>query len=327
MQKRLFIRWTISLAVLFGILWFTFQYRVELSNGLRLIQHTPIRYWISLVILEGIFILMLAMSNKSLYTALRTPTYLSDQVHLVLASGVANRIIPLAGASGMSAFVWLAARLGIPVYTSIQLTGISIVIGTIQGLPILLVPLWNVSAYWKGSTVAIDTALWIVAITTILFFAGIAFTTSLRLIRAIETWSQKYPSASKWVHILLETRETIRWMIRFPLKWLPSLLYLMALYPIRIFMLYIAFQGVGIHAPTISLVIIGYAVSLLLSSASFVPTSLGVFEISLTMAYYAVGFPLAEATAITLLYRFATYWLPIPVGLLSWWVLRKEERI
>ncbi len=65
----------------------------------------------------------------------------------------------------------------------------------------------------------------------------------------------------------------------------------------------------------------------LISITSFVPGSLGIFEIGMTAVFKSFGIPWSDGLALTLFFRAFTFWLPMPIG----WVLyghymRKFER-
>ncbi len=66
------------------------------------------------------------------------------------------------------------------------------------------------------------------------------------------------------------------------------------------------------------LVLLAYVVSLALSLVPITPGGLGFVEAGLTSLLVLAGAAPDQAVVATLLYRLASFWLPIPLGLLAW---------
>jgi uncharacterized protein (TIRG00374 family) len=73
------------------------------------------------------------------------------------------------------------------------------------------------------------------------------------------------------------------------------------------------FHGLGVAAPFLS-VFVGFVLTKIISLLPFTPGSLILYEGSMTFFYVHFGVPVAVAAVVTLLYRFLSFWLPIPVG-------------
>lgn len=73
------------------------------------------------------------------------------------------------------------------------------------------------------------------------------------------------------------------------------------------------------------LVLLGVFLSMVAGSLPVSPGSLIVYESAMTYFFTLLGVPLHAAMIVTLLYRFFTFWLPIPVGLLLYRRLQKES--
>lgn len=78
-----------------------------------------------------------------------------------------------------------------------------------------------------------------------------------------------------------------------------------------------ALVAVGAHVRP-SLVLIAYVASLALTLVPVTPGGLGFVETGLTSLLVLAGASADQALAGTLLYRLASYWLPIPLGALAW---------
>jgi len=87
--------------------------------------------------------------------------------------------------------------------------------------------------------------------------------------------------------------------------------------------LYVAMLALGFPA-SLPAAIIGYIVMVLLLIASPLLRGLGAIEVSMTYVLNRYGLPLGAAAAVTLLFRFFEFWLPLLAGMLTF-VVRKDN--
>ena len=87
--------------------------------------------------------------------------------------------------------------------------------------------------------------------------------------------------------------------------------------------LYICMLALGFHA-SMPAAIIGYIVMVILLIASPFLRGLGTIEVSLTFILKQFGFPILTAAAITLLFRFFEFWLPLIAGIVSFITKKKS---
>ena len=160
----------------------------------------------------------------------------------------------------------------------------------------------------------------------------------------------KLPSSSKLlvilaivaavVGIIMVTRQGRRFAAR---KLLPSLkssvasLGRVARSPVRLTLLFggsalvtLAYVGglvasVKAFGVSASIVQVGavYLVSSLIAAASPTPGGIGAIEAALAAGLTGIGIPNGPAVSAVLLYRLATYWLPVPPGWYSWRLLQR----
>ncbi len=103
-------------------------------------------------------------------------------------------------------------------------------------------------------------------------------------------------------------------------------LLLTAIYAVRVLMLELCFMALHTHLG-LGAAIYAYSLTLLFSVVSLAPTTLGVVEVALTTTLGWFGVPVPLALAGTLLYRIASFWLPIPAGLLCQMFLGNRVRV
>jgi uncharacterized protein (TIRG00374 family) len=85
-------------------------------------------------------------------------------------------------------------------------------------------------------------------------------------------------------------------------------------------------KGFHVDMP-FALVAFGLLLSLVIGALPISPGSLIVYESAMTYFFTRLGAPVHAALIITLLYRFLTFWLPIPIGLLVYRNLQKKRKI
>lgn len=81
--------------------------------------------------------------------------------------------------------------------------------------------------------------------------------------------------------------------------------------------LYAALLAVGARPP-LYVALIAYSAAQLLGQIPLTPGGLGVVEAGLTGTLALAGVAAAPAALATLAYRLASYWLPLPIGLIAW---------
>ena len=96
------------------------------------------------------------------------------------------------------------------------------------------------------------------------------------------------------------------------LKWLLDLGVLVA-----------ALAAVGSH-PSLPLVLLAYCVAQLLAQIPLTPGGLGFVEAGLTGTLALIGVDGGDAVLATLAWRLWSYWLPVPIGGIAYWVFRRR---
>jgi uncharacterized protein (TIRG00374 family) len=76
--------------------------------------------------------------------------------------------------------------------------------------------------------------------------------------------------------------------------------------------------------PDPSLVLLAYVAAQLLGMIPLTPGGLGFVEAGLTGLLTAAGIKAGDAALATLAYRLVSFWVPLPFGLLSWWLFRRR---
>jgi len=91
-----------------------------------------------------------------------------------------------------------------------------------------------------------------------------------------------------------------------------------------IFSLYFVFHALGFPI-RLDVLLVGYVITNYIVSLLLMPEGIGVTELSLSAVYTSLGVPPGTVVVATLLFRFIAFWLPIGVGLLAMWDLRRKS--
>lgn len=91
----------------------------------------------------------------------------------------------------------------------------------------------------------------------------------------------------------------------------------------NIFTLYFSFLIFGFR-PNLALLIFGYTIGIVLPLFTLMSETPGVMETSLTLIFVELGFPAHIALFSCLLFRLFSFWLPLPIGIFSYFKLKKQ---
>jgi uncharacterized protein (TIRG00374 family) len=81
--------------------------------------------------------------------------------------------------------------------------------------------------------------------------------------------------------------------------------------------------GLG-TSPDPALTLLAFAAASVLGLLPFTPGGLGFVEAGLTGTLALAGVSAGNALVTTLVYRLLTFWLPLPIGAVSWFVFRRR---
>jgi uncharacterized protein (TIRG00374 family) len=95
----------------------------------------------------------------------------------------------------------------------------------------------------------------------------------------------------------------------------------LAIFGADVFTAYSLFQGMGVSVSFFE-VMLCLACTKIVSLLPFLPGSLVLYESSMSLFFVALHISLGSAIIVTLLYRFLSFWLPIPFGLLLYYKWR-----
>ena len=128
-------------------------------------------------------------------------------------------------------------------------------------------------------------------------------------IKKIRDHSQHVPLALEQIKTTMDMDSLKPQQIHF---WL-ALFWQIMIQIVNMFTVYFVSQAVNLPL-SIPAVIVVYSLTKLIAMASFTPSGIGFFEVTMTLLLASFGITTGAAIVMTLLTRAFTFWIPIPVG-------------
>ena len=239
-----------------------------------------------------------------------------------LAGNAASRIVPGGAATGTVVQASMLINSGLPaagVGGALGAAGL-LTTGMLLALPVLAVP-----AVIAGAPLAHELELGLVfslAVAVVLVGVGFAVLKWDRVVHVLARgvgWLlarvlRRGSPAGVAARVLTERDRVAQ---AFDGRWLRSLAAAAGNRMFDYAALVASLVAVGAHVRP-SLVLVAYVASLALALVPITPGGLGFVETGLTSLLVLAGASTDQALAGTLLYRLASFWLPIPVGAVAW---------
>ncbi|KUO94974.1 lysylphosphatidylglycerol synthase transmembrane domain-containing protein [Ferroacidibacillus organovorans] len=278
--------------------------RGELTRSWPYLLHANGFSIATLLALQLMYFLLQGASGRVLFLTMQQRVPLLLLTVLYTLQTMYNAVLPLSGASGTAAFIFWGKRLGYGLKESTATNLWSLTLSYVSLVPLLLICLFAALTA-NGQVANLIKAGLLVAVAVSL---GI-----LLLFYLISRFGQKSKRAS---HTLTILREEWKRMQHHPISFLFACVYLFLVYVVRMIMVYTAFQAIHVPIP-FWLAVLAYSITSLLVLVSLAPTTVGVVEAVLASVLHSYGIPLSIAIAGTLMYRFVSFYLPIPLGALA----------
>lgn len=246
-----------------------------------------------------------------------------------LASNAFGRVVPGGGAAAGALQYRMLVDAGAPRGTTA--TGLTaanlLTFGVLLGLPVLAVP-----AILDGR---VDSAIrsllvWAAMILLALVAGGIVLVVTDRPLRWVGANAQRLrnrlrrsrPPMTGLPDRLVRERDLIVRVVGE--RWKRALSASLGKALLDFAVLLVALEAVGAN-PALPLVLLSYVAAQLLAQIPITPGGLGFVEAGLTGFLALAGVAGGDAVLATLAYRLFSYWLPIPIGGLCWWLFRRRH--
>ncbi len=245
-----------------------------------------------------------------------------DSMRIASLNVFAAHILPVGEAGGMAAAYHFYRKMGVDTEKFIFLTICWTAITHLLLILLFIVP----SFFLQSITAALNTSIIFisVAIATLvilsLYISRHHLFGKLKKMFGKYKWAKPFFSFAKNRKTYTKRIKDHPWLITQSL--IASLLY----YAANISTLAFSFLALGTF-PDITVIIFAYAASLLFSKITLAPAGIGAAEASLILIFLEAHIDPTIAIGATLIYRFISFWLPIPAGFFSFYSLKKESKL
>jgi hypothetical protein len=241
-----------------------------------------------------------------------------------LAGNAISRIVPAGGAAGGAMQFDLLNQAGItPTRAATSVTAVSLIsTATLMGLPVLSIPVILASgapvdrSLFRVGSFALGACVAAIAGGTVLLFTDRplvllgAFAQRVR-----NALLRRRPPLTDLPSRLVDERDLIRRVLG--AGWWQALICAAGNWLLDLVALLVALAAVGAQ-PRASVVLLAYVVAAFLGMIPITPGGLGFVEGGLIATLGLAGISTADAVLATLMYRLASYWLPLPAGALAY---------
>jgi uncharacterized membrane protein YbhN (UPF0104 family) len=320
------MRARIILLVITGIsLYFVFPSLIQVFSSWDELVHLRPWWLLPMVVLRVLsFAALCDLQRICLQTSVWRPVVASQ-----LVGNAFSKIVPGGAATGAALQAPMLVGAGIPaarVASALAAANV-ITFSTLLALPVLSLP-----AILAGVPVdpGLENAAWLGAAGFVLVAAGTAVLAAfdrplIALGEAIQSARNRLakrrpPLTGLPERLVRERDETMRSIGG---RWWRALLTALGWWLFDYGALLLALAAIGAD-PEPSLVLLAYTGASVLSMIPFTPGGLGFVEAGLTGLLALAGVPPAQAALATLAYRLVSYWLPLPVGAVVAFVLRRR---
>lgn len=341
-RRILTAAWGAAILILVGVL--AWQQRGEILKALPYLAHANAELLVVIVLLESLYFWLQGWAVRKLYSLYDREVPTLPLMGMFVTATMMNEVLPTSGASGTAAFIVWGERLGYGLGDTVKVSvWLSLLSYATLG-PILVICTRALYVLPTGAKAVLVAALWVVGASVAIFglvslaiwafvhgedhsqsvrarFRAFTLSNLGPVLLRVGGWrnhARSYTSAEL-------SKEWSRARAK-PGGLYLSFALLTAVYGVRILMLQLCFTALHQTLP-LSTAAYVYALTLLFSLVSFSPTTLGVVEVALTTTLGWFGTALPVAVAGMLLYRLASFWLPIPAGVaFQWWLGRLAKR-
>ncbi|HET6865742.1 MAG TPA: flippase-like domain-containing protein [Solirubrobacteraceae bacterium] len=240
-----------------------------------------------------------------------------------LAGTAFSKVVPGGAAAAAALQARMLSQAGVApaaIGTGLTAAGL-LLLAALAGLPLLALPAVLLGRHIPDGL--LQAAAIGLAVFVVLFVIGALLFANDRILRAIGRALQaadrklrpRHAHGDELPDQLLEARDLLRRSLG--QAWLRAVATAAGRWIFDFLSLYAALLALGARPP-LSIALLAYCAAQLLGQLPLTPGGLGVVEAGLTGALALAAVPAATAALATLAYRLASYWLPLPVGLVAW---------
>jgi len=287
-------------------IWFINHEHTQLADVKRVLLDADWKFVVAGIVLTVVYILLQGLMYVASFASIRHRISLISSVVLFLKRNLISIFLPAGGISSLAFFTGEIEKKGI---TKSQIHFASAVYGFVGILSVIVVaiPIFIYSLIVGG----IGSGEWVA------FFSMVALIALIYLIYksfvkkgVFYRWLVKTFSFFEVISIDIQNNRISK------KHFFITLFYSVLIEFAGIAHLYVAMTALG-YTPSLFAAFLGYIVSVIFLIVSPFLRGLGAIEVSMTLILVRLGYSDIQALAITLLYRFFEFWLPLIAGIFS----------
>ncbi len=287
-------------------LWFVKHERGEITEVKNVLIESRGLWVLAGVVLTFVYILFQGLMYIASFRSVRNRIGLWDAVLLFLKRNLISVFLPAGGISSLAFFTRDIEKKGI---TKSQINFASSVYGFVGILSVIIVAVPAfIYALFRGS---VGSSEWI-ALTSVIAIISALYLMYMSVIRQGIVYRLIIKSIPSWQVFMDDLSQNKIERRHFFI----TVIYSVIIEITGIMHLYIAMKAMG-YEPSLFIAVIGYIVAVVFLIISPFLRGLGAIELSMTYAMMRFGYSNVEALAITLLFRFFEFWLPLFAGIFS----------
>jgi len=244
-----------------------------------------------------------------------------DSMRIASLNVFAAHILPVGEAGGMAAAYHFYKKLGVDTEKFIFLTICWTAITHFLLLMLFIIP----SFFLQDITATLNTSIISISITIVTLIILSTYLSRKHLFKKFKKHLGKYKWAKPFISFVQNRKIYTARLKKHPWLLIQSLIASLIYYASNIATLAFSFLALGIF-PSITLIIFAYAAALIFSKITLAPAGIGAAEASLILIFLGAHIDPTIAIGATLIYRFISFWLPIPAGFVSFYSLKKESK-
>jgi len=244
-----------------------------------------------------------------------------DSMRIASLNVFAAHILPVGEAGGLAAAYHFYKKLGVNTEKFIFLTICWTTITHVILILLFLIP----SIFLQGVTSGLNMSIIFISILIVMLISVGVYISRHHLYKKIEKFFGKYKWAKPFIAFTRNRAIYKARLKKHPWQISQSILASLIYYASNIATLAFSFMAFG-TLPSMTLIVFAYAASLLFSKITLAPAGIGAAEASLILIFLEAHIDAPIAIGATLVYRFISFWLPIPGGFFSYYSLKKESK-
>ncbi len=314
----------LALIVLFG--WFVFEHISQVHNVLVVLSQAQFQWLIIAAALQIIYYLVYTRLYQYTFKAVTIARTVEHLIPLVLGALALNVIAPSANTAGAALFIDDAKvdghsgiRAGIAVIMAILIDILSFLL-VLMGAFVFLAFAGDLNSYIVIATITLLTILLLLILVMNLGWRNPRILKRmLKFVQKVvhgfsKSFRSKAVLSNDFIdHVITEIAQIDTIVTKKARLTEDAFAVALLSHAIHLAVLYTIFLAFGAY-PSFGIVLAGYSAGVLFLIISPTPQGIGVVEGAMGLMFSSLGVPAGEATVIPIIYRVATFWIPLVIG-------------